>query len=180
MKDSGVALLDVYIGKILKLRRTMLGMSQDELACLIGVTFQQVQKYESGANRISASRLYVISRVLQVDVGIFFYGLEKEYPELSEVPVDSNQVNEGVVEFEHLENSVRDDEAIGFIEAIKKLTGFRKEVNKGLKGFKYLPRKYNDMLYDRKVLELIVEIGRLTTPKKEIVRSLVQSMGDSV
>ena len=81
-KELDVSLLDEYVGKRLKLRRVMLRMSQDELACMIGVTFQQVQKYESGVNRISASRLFIISKVLQVDVGFFFYGLEKEVPEV--------------------------------------------------------------------------------------------------
>ena len=68
VRDVDVSLLDAYVGKRLKLRRLMLHMSQDELASMIGVTFQQIQKYESGANRISASRLFVISKILQIDM----------------------------------------------------------------------------------------------------------------
>ena len=72
--------LDLYIGKRIKLRRMMLKMSQDERASMIGGTFQQVQKYENGSNRVSASRIFVLSKVLQVGVGFFFEGIEKEVP----------------------------------------------------------------------------------------------------
>lgn len=106
-KGLDVNLLDEYVGKRLKLRRVMLHMSQDELASMIGVTFQQVQKYESGANRVSASRLFIISKVLQVDVGFFFYGLEKEIPEVVdafsnyfESVGDENHVSEESVTFD--------------------------------------------------------------------------------
>ena len=64
--------IDVHVGKRLRLRRTLLGMSQERLGELLGLTFQQVQKYERGANRIGASRLYQISRVLEVPVSFFF------------------------------------------------------------------------------------------------------------
>ena len=67
---------DVHVGKQLRLRRTMLGMSQDKLGGEVGLTFQQVQKYERGVNRISASRLLDFSRVLGVGIGYFFEGLE--------------------------------------------------------------------------------------------------------
>lgn len=56
----------------MRLRRTLLGLSQEKLADAIGLTFQQVQKYERGANRIGASRLYELSRVLDVPVSFFF------------------------------------------------------------------------------------------------------------
>ena len=56
----------------MRLRRTLLGMSQEKLGEAIGLTFQQVQKYERGANRIGASRLYDLSRVLDVPVSFFF------------------------------------------------------------------------------------------------------------
>ncbi len=82
LNELDINLLDAYVGKRLKLRRVMLRMSQDELASMIGVTFQQVQKYENGVNRISASRLFIIAKVLQVDVGFFFFGLEKELPDV--------------------------------------------------------------------------------------------------
>ena len=64
--------VDVHVGARLRQRRTLLGMSQATLGDAIGVTFQQVQKYERGANRISASRLFNLSRVLDVPVEYFF------------------------------------------------------------------------------------------------------------
>ena len=70
--------VDVHVGTRLRLRRQVLKMSQTHLGDLLGVTFQQVQKYERGSNRVGASRLWKISQVLNVDVGFFFDGLEEE------------------------------------------------------------------------------------------------------
>jgi len=67
--------IDVHVGQRIRLRRTMLGQSQEQLARALGVSFQQVQKYERGTNRISASRLFDVSRVLAVPVGFFFEDL---------------------------------------------------------------------------------------------------------
>ncbi len=64
--------VDVHVGSRVRLRRTLLGMSQEKLGEAIGLTFQQVQKYERGANRVGASRLFDLSRVLDVPVGFFF------------------------------------------------------------------------------------------------------------
>ena len=63
---------DVHVGSRVRLRRNMLGLSQEKLGTAIGLTFQQVQKYERGANRIGASRLHELSRVLDVPVSFFF------------------------------------------------------------------------------------------------------------
>lgn len=64
--------IDIHVGSRVRLRRTLLGMSQEKLGEAIGLTFQQVQKYERGANRIGASRLFDLSRVLDVPVSFFF------------------------------------------------------------------------------------------------------------
>ena len=64
--------IDIHVGSRIRLRRTMLGMSQEKLGEAIGLTFQQVQKYERGANRIGASRLFDLSRILDVPVSFFF------------------------------------------------------------------------------------------------------------
>ncbi len=64
--------VDVHVGARLRVRRTLLGMSQTTLGEAIGVTFQQMQKYEKGTNRISASRLFDLSRVLDVPLEYFF------------------------------------------------------------------------------------------------------------
>ncbi|HXV23395.1 MAG TPA: helix-turn-helix domain-containing protein [Alphaproteobacteria bacterium] len=64
--------IDVHVGSRVRLRRTLLGMSQEKLGEAIGLTFQQVQKYERGANRIGSSRLFDLARVLDVPVSYFF------------------------------------------------------------------------------------------------------------
>lgn len=68
--------IDVHVGQRVRLRRRMLGMSQERLAAQLGLTFQQVQKYERGTNRISASKLFEIGRTLNVVVGFFYEGLD--------------------------------------------------------------------------------------------------------
>jgi transcriptional regulator with XRE-family HTH domain len=64
--------VDVHVGRRLRLRRSLVGMSQERLAELLGITYQQVQKYERGANRIGSSRLHDIARFLDVPVAWFF------------------------------------------------------------------------------------------------------------
>ena len=63
--------IDMHVGKRVRLRRTLLGMSQEQLGAELNVTFQQVQKYERGANRVSASRLWDISQILDVPISYF-------------------------------------------------------------------------------------------------------------
>lgn len=64
--------VDIHVGSRVRLRRTLLGMSQEKLGEAVGLTFQQIQKYERGANRIGASRLYELSKILDVPVSFFF------------------------------------------------------------------------------------------------------------
>ena len=64
--------VDMHVGKRVRLRRTLLGMSQEQLGTELNITFQQVQKYERGANRISASRLWDIGQILDVPINYFF------------------------------------------------------------------------------------------------------------
>jgi len=66
--------VDVYVGARLRMRRAMLGMSQSKLGSILGVTFQQIQKYEKGVNRISATRLKQAASVFDVDVDWFYEG----------------------------------------------------------------------------------------------------------
>lgn len=70
--------VDIHVGKRIRLRRSMLGMSQDFIGKEIGVTFQQIQKYERGVNRVGSSRLYDFSRILGVPVGYFFDDMDPE------------------------------------------------------------------------------------------------------
>jgi transcriptional regulator with XRE-family HTH domain len=70
--------IDVHVGARIRLRRTLLGISQERLAEAIGLTFQQVQKYEKGANRVSSSRLVDVANALDVDISYFFQEMSAE------------------------------------------------------------------------------------------------------
>ncbi len=70
--------IDVHVGARVRLRRNLLGMSQTQLGESLGLTFQQIQKYERGVNRVSASRLYQMSHILDVPVSFFFDGRDGE------------------------------------------------------------------------------------------------------
>ena len=74
MPRSAINPIDKHVGSRLRMRRLMLDMSQTDIANALGLTFQQVQKYEKGTNRISASRLQHLSQILQVPVPFFFEG----------------------------------------------------------------------------------------------------------
>lgn len=79
--------VDAHVGQRIRFRRIMLGHSQEDLAKALGLTFQQVQKYEKGVNRIGASRLFAIASFLRVPVGFFFEDMqpgENQLPEVSE------------------------------------------------------------------------------------------------
>lgn len=80
--------VDAHVGERVRMRRKLLGVSQDQLADSLGLTFQQVQKYERGANRISASKLFHIAEILNVDVSYFFDGLPD--------PIDGGEVDGAV------------------------------------------------------------------------------------
>lgn len=70
--------VDVHVGKRIRHRRWLVGMTQQQLAELVGIKFQQIQKYETGANRVSASRLWDIADALDVPVSFFFEGIESD------------------------------------------------------------------------------------------------------
>lgn len=86
--------VDVHVGSRLRLRRTTLGMSQEKLGEHLGITFQQIQKYEKGTNRIGASRLQKISEVLSIPVSYLFDGIEPP-------PSSHGALNEPSSEFVH-------------------------------------------------------------------------------
>lgn len=70
--------VDVHVGKRIRQRRWLVGMTQQRLAELVGIKFQQIQKYETGANRVSASRLWDIADALDVKVSFFFEGIRPD------------------------------------------------------------------------------------------------------
>mgnify|MGYP006131868019 CR=1 FL=1 len=69
--------VDLHVGKRIRHRRWLVGITQQQLAEKVGIKFQQIQKYETGANRVSASRLWDISETLNVSISFFFEGIEK-------------------------------------------------------------------------------------------------------
>jgi len=71
--------IDIHVGKMIRARRLAIGVSQMALAQALGITFQQIQKYEKGANRISASKLFEAARTLDTPVGAFFEGLDDSH-----------------------------------------------------------------------------------------------------
>ena len=87
--------VDVHVGKRLRVRRSLLGMSQEKLAEAIGLTFQQVQKYERGVNRISAGRLFQFSRILDVPVSYFYDQIGSDAQDASFALSDNEQESFG-------------------------------------------------------------------------------------
>ena len=71
-------LVDIHVGKRIRQRRWQMGMSQENLAVTTGVKFQQIQKYETGANRVSASRMWEIAGALDVTISYFYEGLDEQ------------------------------------------------------------------------------------------------------
>lgn len=90
----GATSIDKHVGARLRLRRSILDLSQSDLGGQLGVTFQQIQKYERGTNRLGASRLFNAARVLQVEVAYFFDGLDSDPEGCSPI-----SVNDTVYEF---------------------------------------------------------------------------------
>ena len=77
-KKGRASSIDEHVGSRLRQRRTLMGLSQEKLADSVGITFQQIQKYENGANRVSAGRLFEFSKVLQVPVNFFFDSMQEQ------------------------------------------------------------------------------------------------------
>lgn len=84
LPDLGPHFVDRHVGERLRRRRKDLNLSQEELAASVGLTFQQIQKYERGSNRVSASKLYQMAQTLQASVGYFFEGLASPIRGVSE------------------------------------------------------------------------------------------------
>jgi transcriptional regulator with XRE-family HTH domain len=72
--------IDIQVGNRVRIRRMLIGMSQERLGDLLGLTFQQVQKYEKGVNRIGAGRLFEVARILNVPIDFFYEGLNATNP----------------------------------------------------------------------------------------------------
>lgn len=115
--------IDVHVGNRIRLRRKVLGMSQEQLAEKLGLTFQQVQKYERGMNRVGASRLWDLSVVLDAPIIFFFHGLTKEQLENSPAAINGKKVENVEANYDPM----YDD------EIVQLMTAFRKIKNPALK-----------------------------------------------
>lgn len=85
--------IDIHVGARIRLRRTLLGMSQERLADAIGLTFQQVQKYERGANRVGSSRLFDLAKVLDVTISYFFEDMASGVSEMTPSALSGASIN---------------------------------------------------------------------------------------
>jgi transcriptional regulator with XRE-family HTH domain len=109
--------VDLHIGQRVRHRRWLTGMTQQQLAEAIGIRFQQVQKYESGANRISAARLYDIAKALRVPIGFFYGGMEGARADGAEDPMDAKETYELVRAYYGMPEGPR-RELLGLIQAL--------------------------------------------------------------
>lgn len=108
--------IDVHVGSRVRLRRMMAGMSQEKLGESLGVTFQQIQKYEKGTNRIGASRLQSIAMVLDVPVDFFFSGISSSAEEQKKTKTD---------DAEHLLTFLATQEGLQLNQAFSKIKDAR-------------------------------------------------------
>lgn len=91
--------IDIHVGGRIRLRRMMSGLSQEKLGEQMGLTFQQIQKYEKGANRVGASRLFQLAKVLEVPISYFFDDLETEHVRELQVGFAESKSQDFVLEF---------------------------------------------------------------------------------
>jgi len=95
--------VDVHVGKRVRHRRWMVGMTQQQLGDIVGIKFQQIQKYETGMNRISASRLWDIAQALDVSISFFFEGFDGEVAPADAAPAQDAQRGDLLADKEALE-----------------------------------------------------------------------------
>ncbi len=108
--------VDTFVGKRLRMRRTMMGLSQEAVAKAVGITFQQVQKYEKGANAMNSNRLFEFARFMNVPVEYFFEGLEK----VGTIKSSSGVAESEAEKFQH-QISVSDRESLEMMKAFKRI-----------------------------------------------------------
>lgn len=111
--------IDGKVGENIKARRTMVGISQTELANHLGITFQQVQKYEKGSNRVGSSRLYEIAQILDTPLSSFFDGVEDVIKKKDAKKADKKTQDKSFVKGVEFANSPRGAEVIKALGSIK-------------------------------------------------------------
>lgn len=140
VKNNDAHTIDIQVGKKLKARRIIIGISQEELGKAVGVTFQQIQKYEKGQNRMSASRLFELSKALGVNISYFYEHLYSE-----------------VVSVKHVANLAESQE--NFL--CDKVGNDSKEIATLVKAYTSI----EDVLVRKKILSLVKSL----TPNKKIL-----------
>lgn len=117
--DSGTRRIDQHVGERIRARRTELGLTQEQLAEALSVSYQQVQKYETGANRISAGRIFELARKLRVDVSYFFEGLPLDAP-AEQVPLQHGGRQRSAIELVRKFAQIEDPQVRSAIAALVK------------------------------------------------------------
>jgi len=127
IKMTRMTNIDAHVGIRLKLKRIELGFSQKELGNLLNLTFQQIQKYERGVNRISAGNLYKISHFLKVPIKYFFEDLDKKNLDYETYDSDSHQLKKEILTISRLLNKLENEEKRRYlVNVIKDLIKFLK------------------------------------------------------
>jgi transcriptional regulator with XRE-family HTH domain len=124
--DIGTRRIDQHVGERIRARRTELGLTQEQLAEALNVSYQQVQKYETGANRISAGRIFELARKLRVDVGYFFEGLPVDAP-AEPVPLEHGGRQRSAIELVRKFAQIEDPQVRSAIAALVKAIVDRQE-----------------------------------------------------
>jgi transcriptional regulator with XRE-family HTH domain len=117
--DSGTRHIDQHVGERIRARRAELGLTQEQLAEALNVSYQQVQKYETGANRISAGRIFELARKLRVDVGYFFEGLPLDGP-AEQAPLEHGGRQRSAIELVRKFAQIEDPQVRSAIAALVK------------------------------------------------------------
>jgi transcriptional regulator with XRE-family HTH domain len=124
--DIGTRRIDQHVGERIRARRTELGLTQEQLAEALNVSYQQVQKYETGANRISAGRIFELARKLRVDVSYFFDGLPLDAP-AEQVPLEHGGRQRSAIELVRKFAQIDDPQVRSAIAALVKALVDRKD-----------------------------------------------------
>jgi transcriptional regulator with XRE-family HTH domain len=114
--------IDVHVGTRLRARRTLLGMSQTALGDAMGISFQQLQKYEAGSNRTSASRLYELSKLLDVDISYFFDEMDRATESESPARLIQKKSKRSSQKPPKSENPLHKRETLEFVRAYYRIT----------------------------------------------------------
>jgi transcriptional regulator with XRE-family HTH domain len=115
--------VDAYVGGRIRERRTEMGLTQENLAAALQISYQQVQKYEAGTNRVSAGRLFEIARKLEVDVAYFYQGLD---PNVEVEPLDHGGKSRAVIELVQNFGEISDPELRAAINGLVKSLAHRR------------------------------------------------------